>query len=277
MKSIQKRNPIYPLMILVLMSLIAGKAYSKDWILVWSDEFDDASLDTSVWSVEVNDFGGFNNELQYYTDREENIKLENGCLVITGRTENYLTRQYTSARIHSRGKKSFMYGKFEAKMKLPYGNGMWPAFWIMGNNGGWPACGEVDIMEMVGGDGCGPECGDNLSWGCMWYLDSNGEQLGKSEKAPVVPGIKYADEFHVFGIEWDETEIRWYVDGMEFHSVKITDPEFSEFHQPFYFLLNLAIGGDWPGSPDKSTVFPQKMYVDYLRIYKQPTIPRGTE
>ncbi|HEY8401287.1 MAG TPA: carbohydrate-binding protein, partial [Cytophagaceae bacterium] len=170
-------------------------------------------------------------------------------------------------------KKSFKYGKMEARMKLPYGNGMWPAFWMMGNTGQWPACGEIDIMEMVGGNKCGWDCGDNKTHGYLWW-EENGEKMAGTQSPPLTSG-KYADAYHVFSVEWDEQSIKWFVDGNQFYSKNITSPGMSEFHQPFYFLLNLAIGGDWPKSPDNSTVFPQKLYVDYVRVYEKVncTIP----
>ncbi len=240
------------------------------WTLVWSDEFDDPALDPTVWNVEVNDFGGYNNELQYYTDRPENIRLEGGCLILTARKEDYHNRDYTSARINSRAKKSFCYGKIEARMKLVHGTGMWPAFWMMGNQGKWPENGEIDIMELVGGSGC-KDCGDHRSYGTLWYVNAEGKHQNAPQEAPVLPGNgqKYSDAFHTFGIEWDETRIVWLIDEVPFHSVSITDPEFSEFHQPFYLLINLAIGGDWPGSPDSDTQFPQEMQVDYVRVFKK--------
>lgn len=242
-------------------------AVAQNWNLVWSDEFDQSSLDSTIWNIEVNDLGGYNNELQYYTDREENIRLEDGNLVIEARKENYLTREYSSARINSRGKKVFTYGKIIARMKLPYGNGMWPAFWMLGTGAGWPDCGEIDIMEMVGGDACGDECGDNKSHGYMhWNEDSLKSQ---GSQAPLLNSGKYADDFHIFGVEWDSQEIKWFVDSTQFYSGNITAGSLSAFHNPFYFLLNLAVGGDWPGSPDESTVFPQTLYVDYVRVYQK--------
>lgn len=249
--------------------LFAGSAHAQSWQLVWSDEFDGPTLNTSNWNVEVNNFGGYNNELQYYTSRPENVRIENNKLVIEARKESYLGREYTSGRLNSSNKKSWKYGKIEALMKLPYGNGMWPAFWAMGNTGQWPACGEIDIMELVGGNKCGYECGDNKTHGYMWYSDNGDKSAGTM--APPLPSGKYADDYHLFGIEWDATSIKWTIDGNVFHTENITGAAKTEFHQPFYLLLNVAVGGDWPGSPDASTVFPQKMYVEYVRVYQQST------
>lgn len=245
--------------------------FGQSWELKWSDEFDGPQLDQSVWNIEVNDLGGYNNELQYYTSRPENIRIENGELILEARKENYINREYTSARINSAGKKSFRYGKMEARLKLPYGNGMWPAFWMLGDVGQWPASGEIDIMELVGGNKCGYECGDNKSHGYMWYTDANNQDRSSGTMAPLLATGKYADDYHTFSIEWDETSIKWFIDGNQFHSEGITTAEKSEFHGTFYFLLNVAVGGDWPGSPDASTVFPQRMYVDYVRVYERTT------
>ena len=252
---------------LIFIFFFAEMCFAQEWELIWSDEFDQSSLDLKTWNIEVNDLGGYNNELQYYTARPENIRIEDGNLVIEALKENYKTREYTSARINSHGKKSFKYGRIEARLKLPYGNGMWPAFWMMGESGGWPANGEIDIMEMVGGDKCGYECGDNKTHGYMHWDDNGLNSTGTM--APLLDSGKYADDYHIFGIEWDADQIKWFVDSTEFYSHSITASGQSEFHQPFYFLLNLAVGGDWPGSPDSSTVFPQRLYVDYVRVYRK--------
>ncbi len=256
-------------MVLISFFCFMESGFSQDWDLVWSDEFDQSSLDLNTWNIEVNDLGGYNNELQYYTKRPENIRIEDGILVIEAHKEDYLTREYTSARINSRHKKSFMYGKIEARMKLPYGNGMWPAFWMMGNSGGWPNCGEIDIMEFVGGDACGDDCGDNKTHGYM-HWNENGLKSAGTQCPPLESG-KYADEYHLFGIEWDTQQIQWFVDNKYFFSHSIADSALAKFHQPFYFLVNLAVGGDWPKSPDESTVFPQRLYVDYIRVYQKDT------
>ncbi len=252
-------------------------ASSAEWQLIWSDEFDGDSLDLNTWNVEVNGLGGYNEELQYYTGRPENIKVENGHLVLTGRRETYtgprasfdstlVERDYTSARINSQTKREFHYGKIEASIRLPAGNGVFPAFWMMGSGGSWPANGEIDIMELVGGTQC-LGCGDDVVYATAWYEDG-GQKSIPSETYRLSSG-KFADNFHLFSVEWDENSIRWFVDGNQYHSHDISGPEFSEFHQPFYILLNFAIGGEWPGSPDDTTVFPQEMLVDYVRVYKQ--------
>jgi beta-glucanase (GH16 family) len=259
----------FRILLILVGFFLSAESYAQDWQLVWSDEFDQPTLNTSNWNIEVNDLGGGNNELQYYTSRPENVRVENHNLIIEARRENYLTRSYTSGRLNSRNKKSWKYGKIEAKMKLPYGNGMWPAFWMMGNTGSWPACGEIDIMEMVGGSKCGWDCGDNKTHGYMWWSDGGDKSVG-TQSTPL-PSGKYADDYHYFSVEWNEQEIKWFVDDKQFYSHSITEGALSEFHQPFYLLLNIAVGGDWPGSPDASTVFPQRLYVDYVRVYQRGT------
>ena len=251
------------------------------WTLVWYDEFDGPDIDTSKWSHEVNGWGGGNNELQYYTARTNNSFIENGNLVIQALEENYsgweyppgggngdwVNRNYTSARLRTKNKGDWTYGRFEARMKLPYGQGLWPAFWMLPTDnvyGGWAASGEIDIMEIVGHE---PdilhgtihfhgEWPDNWSDGASWTL----------------PSGDFSDDFHVFAIEWEEGEIRWYVDGILYSTKTWWDttadaPFPAPFDELFHMLLNVAVGGEWPGPPDGTTVFPQRMTVDYVRVY----------
>jgi beta-glucanase (GH16 family) len=160
-------------------------------------------------------------------------------------------------------------------MKLPAGNGIWPAFWMMGNSGSWPASGEIDIMELVGGTQCGSECGDNHTHGYMWWSESGDRSDGA--QAQNLPSGKYADAYHVFGVEWDAQQIRWTIDGQPLIradngqplTLSVTGAGKTEFHQPFYILLNIAVGGDWPLDPPSSTAFPQRMYVDWVRVYQK--------
>jgi len=235
----------------------------KDWILEWSDEFDDKQIDTSVWGYEIGKIR--NHELQYYTDNEKNAYIENGCLVINGIKEDFKDSEYTSASLNTLGKKSFLYGKIEMRAKLPYGQGIWPAFWTLGVNIpqiGWPKCGEIDIIEMIGGTSEGKS--DSRIHANLHYPDKR--PPGKGNKF-TLENAKFADDFHVIGIIWDEEKVSWYVDDELYYSDSIIGIE--AFHKPQYILLNLAIGGDWPGSPDETTVFPQKYYIDYVRYYVQ--------
>lgn len=236
--------------------------------LLWNDEFDGSEVDLTKWSYEVNADGGGNNELQYYTSRSENSNVSDGYLNIIARQEEYTsngkTRYYTSARLKTQQTKSFMYGKITARIKLPYGQGLWPAFWMLGiniNEVGWPKCGEIDIMEMIGGgDGR-----DNVTHGTL-HWDQNGHQYrGGSKK--LTTGI-FNDDFHEFTINWDSEKVEWLLDGQPYYSLNITSEEMSEFHQHFFIILNLAVGGDWPGDPTAESKFPQTMQIDYVRVYQ---------
>ncbi len=232
--------------------------------LVWQDEFNGDQLNTTDWVHETgtgaNGWG--NNELQYY--RPENTSVQEGYLVITAKKEQFQGREYTSSRIKTQGKQSFQYGRVDIRAALPQGQGIWPALWMLGSNittVGWPACGEIDIMELVGGTGK-----DNTVHGTIhWSNAGNYANYGKGYS--LQSGI-FADEFHVFSMEWTPTSITWYVDDVQFNVVDITPAELSEFHQNFFFIFNVAVGGNWPGSPDANTTFPQRMVVDYVRVFQ---------
>lgn len=231
-------------------------------MLVWSDEFNGATLDESSWTRETGGGGWGNNELQYYTDRTVNSYLENGVLVIKAMQESYGGRNYTSARLKTQGKKFFKYGKIEARMRLPYGQGIWPAFWTLGesiSSVGWPACGEIDIMEMLGHESF-------KSYGTT-HWNNNGQHAYQGGSYSLSSGT-FSDSYHLFSIIWDEQSIRWYVDNNLFYTISITSPSMSELRENHFIILNVAVGGNWPGYPDPTTVFPQYMYVDYVRVYK---------
>lgn len=250
----------YTLLIIIIF-FISKAANAQNWQLLWSEEFNYTGLpDSNKWTNEV----GFirNNELQYYTKkRAENNWVSNGQLKIIGKKESYKGAGYTSASITTDQKFSCTYGKIEANIKLPLGQGMWPAFWMLGQNiwqVGWPKCGEIDIMEHINLD--------SVTHGTM-HWDNNGHQsFGGTKKCD-------ASQFHVYGIEWDNTMIKWFVDGVKFKEGytynNINNTE--EFHKPFYLILNLAIGGNWPGSPNDQTQFPDTMTVDYVRVYQKAT------
>ncbi|ATQ78679.1 glycoside hydrolase [Massilia violaceinigra] len=232
------------------------------WTLAWADEFNGTSLDTSKWNIEVNGNGGGNNELQYYTARPENIRVSGGELVIEARKEAYMGKQYTSGRITTQNKASWQYGRMEARMKIPTGKGTWPAFWMLGNSissVGWPASGEIDIMEHVNSEA--------VTHGTIHWSDHNNAYANYGGPS----GNVDFSQFHVYAVEWDASVIRWYVDGNKFHEVNIAGGinGTSEFHAPYFLLFNLAVGGNWPGSPDGSTVFPNRMQVDYVRVYRR--------
>ena len=243
------------------------------WSLAWADEFNIGGISASNWSHQVLPAGTFNNEWQRYTDSIENSYVfnngTNGYLLIRAVYEGggLFSDNFTSARLITVNKQDFLYGKIAARIQLPYGQGLWPAFWMLGTNinetGGdtpWPACGEIDIMEMIGG-GAGR---DDTSWGAI-HWDNSGHVYSSTSRT--LPSGILADDFHVFEIEWDSTNIVWKVDGNTFFTKDITPSHMSEFHKRFYIILNVAVGGIWPEYPNTSTVFPQYMYVDWVRVY----------
>lgn len=227
--------------------------------LVWNDEFENPDIDLTKWEHEVNGDGGGNNELQYYTDRASNSYIENGSLVIQALKENYQTKEYTSARLRAANKGDWLYGRFDIRAKLPFGQGLWPAIWMLPTDweyGGWPASGEIDIMELLGHQ-------PYKVYGTIHYgTSSNHQSSGASYQLPT---STFSADYHLFTIEWDATGIRWYVDGNKYH----TEVHGQPFDKRFHLLLNVAVGGNWPGSPNETTSFPQKMYVDYVRVYKK--------
>ena len=238
--------------------------------LVWSDEFNqpNGSLpDPANWSFETGGNGWGNGEWEYYTARTNNARIEDGKLVIEARQESFGGKNITSARLLTKGKCSWTYGRIEARIKIPAGQGIWPAFWMMGTNidsVNWPACGEIDIMENIGKE---PGTIHGTVHG-PGYSGSGG--IG----GPVtLPGGKaFADGFHVYGIEWETNSIRWFVDDQVYFSItpaRLPQNTHWAFDQSKFILLNLAVGGYWPGFPDASTTFPQRMLVDYVRVYQK--------
>lgn len=231
---------------------------------VWQDEFEGSSL-SEDWTYEIGtgSNGWGNNELQYY--RKENTTVEDGYLIIEARKENFGGRSYTSSRLVTQDKQSFQYGRIDIRALLPQGQGIWPALWMLGedfNTVGWPACGEIDITEMIGGNGRENEVHGTLHW------DHNNTHASYGGSYELSSGI-FADEFHVFTIIWDQNNIKWYVDDNHYHTTDITPSTMSEFHDKFFFIFNVAVGGNWPGSPNTATVFPQRMVVDYVRVFQK--------
>lgn len=239
------------------------------WTLVWSDEFDGAANtppDATKWVHETGGNGFGNNELEYYTDRTDNAALDgNGSLVITARAEAFMGRNYTSARLKTQGQFDHTYGRFEARIRIPEGQGMWPAFWMLGNDigtAGWPTCGEIDVMENIGRE---PTIVHGTIHG-PGYSGANG--LGAPYSLP--QNARFADDYHVYAVEWETAAVRFYVDGALYETRTPADlPQGTKwvYDHPFFILLNVAVGGQWPGNPDGTTVFPQKMLVDYVRVY----------
>ena len=243
------------------------------WQLTWSDEFDGAdgsAPDPGKWIYDVGGDGWGNDELETYTTRRDNSFLQGGRLIIRAKAESYrgsdgIERSYTSARLKTQGLFSQARGKFEARMRLPRGPGVWPAFWMLGDDVssvGWPACGELDIMENIGRE-------PTIVHGT---IHGPGYSGGSGPSGSFAGSGAFADDFHVFGIEWDAQAIRWYVDGTLYETRTPADlPGGSRwvFDHPFFVILNLAIGGSWPGSPDQTTSFPQDLVVDWVHVYSR--------
>jgi beta-glucanase (GH16 family) len=262
------------------------------WKLVWSDDFngpDGSAPDPQKWTYDIGvDGNGWgNNELEYYTSSRRNVSVRHGMLVITAIQQKYtgpavspesrmdgqasvtreVTRDYTSARIKTQGLFSEAYGRFEARIKIPRGQGMWPAFWMLGadiDKTGWPGCGEIDIMENIGKE-------PSEVHGSIHGPGPSGSGTDDMTATYMLPHAgRFSDAFHVFAVEWEPKVIRFYVDNHLYETATRRGLPHGTgwvFDHPFFLLLNLAVGGDWPGSPDKSTQFPQEMLVDYVRVY----------
>ncbi len=246
---------------------------SQSYQLVWSDEFngtDGSAPDASKWAIQTGGNGWGNNELEYYTARPQNVQVSGGNLMITAVKEDYtgpdgVTQHYTSARMQTKGLFSQTYGRFEARIKIPKGQGMWPAFWMLGTDidtNPWPACGEIDIMENIGKEPA-------ILHGS---LHGPGYAPGNVTASYTLPTGALSDDYHVYAVEWEAQQVRFYVDSTLYATFAPSNlPSGSpwEFNKPFFVLLNLAVGGDWPGNPDSTTQFPQQMLVDYVRVYQK--------
>jgi len=233
--------------------------------LVWSDEFNGTDVNSSDWTFEYGAGGWGNNEKQTY-NRQSSVVADvpgepgNRALVITADRSG---SGYTSSRLKTQGKQSWTYGRIVARLKLPEGQGIWPAFWMLGENissVSWPRCGEIDIMEMVGGSGTR----DRTTHGTLHWDRSGHQYLGKS----LTLNTKLSAAFHEYAIDWTPQRITWMVDGQTFHSQDISGADMEEFHRPQFLLVNLAVGGQWPGDPDATTVFPQQYWIDWIRVYQ---------
>lgn len=247
--------------------------FAKHWTLTFQDEFDGPAGDApcaSRWSRDLGGGGFGNNELQTYTDGSSNAFLDGeGNLVVEARAESLtgadgITRCYTSARLKTQGKFSQTHGKFEARMKLPRGQGIWPALWMLGDSIdtiGWPECGEIDIMESIG----------PVATTLYGTLHGPGYCGGDNVQRTIELAETMADSFHVYGIEWEPGEIRWCLDGECYGTIRQEEVPGGRwpFDAPFFILMNLAIGGLWPGEPDSTTTFPQRLVVDYVRVWAQ--------
>jgi beta-glucanase (GH16 family) len=268
---------------MLFASLVTGLAAQKKeavaergWTLVWRDEFNEPNSsppEAGKWDFVTGGNGFGNRELEYYTARPANAHQRDGKLEIVANRESFtgadgVTREFTSARLKTSGKFSQAYGRFEARLKLPIGQGLWPAFWLLGDDiskVGWPGCGEIDIMELVGS-------APSTILGTIHGPGYSGDK-GPSTKFTLPRGKRFSDGFHVFAVEWEPGVIRFYVDRTLYVTRTPADlPPGTRwvFDKPFFIILNVAVGGNLPGPPDASTRFPQTMFVDYVRVYSRP-------
>jgi beta-glucanase (GH16 family) len=258
----------------------SNQSQTAKWNLVWSDEFESSGpspFNPDKWTAERGGSGWGNKELQFYTDQRKNVFLDGkGSLVIVALKEKLDPQQrcwygeclYTSARLITKNKFAQKYGRFEIRAKIPLGKGIWPAIWMLGNDidsVGWPACGEIDIMENIGSE---PSVVHGTIHGPGYSAKRGITGNHKTKK-----GERLADKFHVFSVEWEPEEIRWYMDEEMYQRRTVADlPKDAKwvFDHPFFIILNVAVGGNWPGSPDETTTFPQRMDIDYVRVYQRP-------
>lgn len=238
--------------------------------LVWAEEFESDTLDLSSWSYDTGNgcpslCGWGNNELEYYTDSPENSYVADGKLVIEAKNESIMGAHYSSAKLVTRDKKTFKYGRIDVRAKMPTGQGIWPAIWMLPAEnvyGGWPASGEIDITELVGNE---PE----KIHGTVHYGSSLGYHQSSGDSYSLAAG-DFSDDFHVFSVIWAKDTIQWLVDGVTFHSASraTLGTNTYPFNESFYLIMNVAVGGNWPGSPTDETAFPQTMIVDYVRVFQ---------
>ena len=249
-------------LVLLLFAFISPLfATAQCYTLVWSDEFGGSTLNAANWSYEVGAGGWGNNELQYYTNGA-NVQVSNGTLKILAKQEFFGGAGYTSSRIITRNKVDFRYGKFEARLKLPQGQGLWPAFWLMPTEsayGNWPRSGEIDIMELLGQNPA-------KAYGTIHTGDPNNTLHSYGSNYTLSSGT-FANGFHIFTLEWTPTDVKWLIDGTVYFTKTNSEVLPWVFDKTFHILLNVAVGGNWPGAPDGTTVFPQTMEVDFVRIY----------
>ena len=247
----------------------AQNVEKRNWELTWSDEFDGAAgvlPDATKWTYDIGNGGWGNQELQYYTNRPENVSLDgNGNLVITAKSESFGGSSFTSARIKTKGLFEQAYGRFEARLKTPYGPGIWPAFWMLGANNqtvAWPQCGEIDIMELKGHQ-------PSILHGTLHGPGYSGGNAITDTYSLL--NDRFDSGYHIFAVEWDTEKIDFYVDGYLYQKIsKSTVNTKGEwvYDHPFFMILNIAVGGTFAGFPTSETPFPQKMTIDYVRAYK---------
>ncbi len=271
-RSYAKRRTTFVLLMLLTLSIVlnsckeASHVINDSPVLIWQDEFEGPAgqkPDSTRWTFDIGTDWG-NKQLEYDTDHPENVSLDGlGHLAITARQDSFAGQPYTSGRIKTEGLFEPTYGRFEARIKMPLGQGMWPAFWLLGSSirsVGWPQCGEIDIMEYRGHE---PATIHTTVHG-PGYSGSKGR--GRRTENPEQP---YNEDFHIFAVDWRPESIIWFVDGEQVFHLEPSDIKGSwVFDHPFYIILNLAVGGGWVGSPNTETNFPQTLLVDYVRVYK---------
>jgi beta-glucanase (GH16 family) len=242
----------------IILAAIPAAAQDKPgWKMIWSDEFSDPAVNASKWNFEVGP-ANVNSELEYYSNSSKNAFIQDGSLVIRAIKENVGGRNYTSSKLFTRMKGDWLYGRIEVRAKLPKGKGMWPAIWMMPTDnayGGWPSSGEMDIMELLGHEPA--KVYATVHW------NSGGHQQQGGSKT--LSGSTFADDYHTFAYEWDAGQQRWFIDDVQYFSTTRGQP----FDKRFYLILNLAVGGSWPGNPDGNTAFPNDMAVDFVRVYQK--------
>lgn len=268
---------LLPVLSLAFSVTSCGETESLDktqWVVTWQDEFNDPTADNrpdpAKWAYDIGANGWGNAEYQYYTNRVENASYTTedglGCLKITALSESYGGANFTSARLKTDGLFTQKYGRFEAKIKLPYGPGIWPAFWMLGDNNatdGWPTCGEIDIMEEKGYQ-------PNIIAGSLHGPGYSGGNAITQNFG--FENMRFDAGFHIYAVEWSEDKIDFFVDDVLYNRIKRSEVEAKGkwvYDHPFYIILNVAVGGNYVGSPTSATEFPQNMYVDYVRVYKK--------
>jgi beta-glucanase (GH16 family) len=249
---------------------------TSDWALTWSDEFsltDGSAPDRAKWTYDLGGNGWGNQELETYTSRPQNVKIQGGNLVITAVQEKFtgadgIERDYTSARLKTQNLFVQAYGRFEARIKVPKSQGIWPAFWMLGNNiaqDGWPKCGEIDTMENIGRE-------PGVNHGSLHGPSSVAPTSDLTSTISLPAGQNYADDFHIYAVEWEPGVVRFYVDSNNYATFTQSQwPAGGQwvFDHSFFIVVNVAVGGSWPGNPDASTQFPQQMLLDYVRVYSK--------
>ena len=242
----------------------AGATSYPGMTLAWSDEFTANYINSNNWSYDTGGSGWGNNELEYYTNSNKNAYTTGGYLVIEARKETMGTNNYTSARMISKDKKTFTYGRIDFRAKLPKGQGIWPALWMLGNNIGttpWPACGEIDIMELLGHEP--QKTYGTIHWGAAGGASTH---IGGNYS---LSSLTFNDKFHLFSLKWEADKMTFLIDDVVYFTANKSQVNGDyPFDKPFFFIMNLAVGGNWPGNPDAATVFPQRMIVDYVRVFQ---------